>query len=261
MLFRSHEALSYLSCVEGDSPTTPMGALTKVVATLFYKTREPLERRLEHKQRLGQCRPDALSVLFVDLLLSFDFQGAALKDLLPKSWRKAAEDRRKLRKALVVASIQEKSTEAVASSGTTVSIHVLGGLQIRVDGKLVPKKQWRRTSASSLLECLALLESHMAYRYELFAWLWPDKTVEKARQALYSAVSAARKALGAIGADKSLLVHQNGLVSLDTQQVSYDIDRLRRHIDSALGARSASVCATEALRASRLYSGDRKSVV
>ncbi|MCI8676696.1 MAG: hypothetical protein HFJ63_08370 [Atopobiaceae bacterium] len=251
----NHEALSYLSCVEGDSPTTPMGALTKVVATLFYKTREPLERRLEHKQRLGQCRPDALSVLFVDLLLSFDFQGAALKDLLPKSWRKAAEDRRKLRKALVVASIQEKSTEAVASSGTTVSIHVLGGLQIRVDGKLVPKKQWRRTSASSLLECLALLESHMAYRYELFAWLWPDKTVEKARQALYSAVSAARKALGAIGADKSLLVHQNGLVSLDTQQVSYDIDRLRRHIDSALGARSASVCATEALRASRLYSG------
>ncbi|NLQ13891.1 hypothetical protein HGI81_08585 [Olsenella sp. KGMB02461] len=251
----NHEALSYLSCVDGDNATTPMGALAKAVATLFYKTREPLERRLEHKQRLGQWKPDALSVLFVDLLLSFDFQGAALKDLLPKSWRKAAEDRRKLRKALVVASIQEKSTEAVASSAGAVSIHVLGGLQIRVDGKLVPKKQWRRTSASSLLECLALLESHMAYRYELFAWLWPDKTVEKARQALYSAVSAARKALGAIGADKSLLVHQNGLVSLDAQQVSYDIDRLRRHIDGALGARSANVCAAEALRASRLYCG------
>lgn len=251
----NHEALSYLSCADGEEPTSPMGALARVVATLFYETREPLEKRLERKQCLGKWKPDALSTMFVDLLLSSDFHGAALKDLLPKNWRKAAEERRRLRRALVVASIKEKSVEAAASTASTVSIHVLGGLQIRVDGNLVPKKQWRRTSASALLECLALLESHTAYRYELFAWLWPDKTVEKARQALYSAVSAARKALSMAGADKNLLIHQNGLVSLDTLQVSCDIDQLRQHIDGALGARDPRVCAVEALRASRLYNG------
>jgi DNA-binding SARP family transcriptional activator len=56
----------------------------------------------------------------------------------------------------------------------TVTIRLLGGFEVVVDGRAVAPAQWRRRSAAALVKLLALQPARRLRRVEVIDALWPD---------------------------------------------------------------------------------------
>src|SRR4051812_36922155 len=85
-------------------------------------------------------------------------------------------------------------------SARDVSVQLLGGFRVTVDGRAVPDEEWRRRSAAHLVKLLALVPGRRLHRERVLAALWPDVDPADAAPRLHKAAHYARRWLGAPGA-------------------------------------------------------------
>src|SRR3954451_15031948 len=82
------------------------------------------------------------------------------------------------------------------SAGMDVTVRMLGGFEVVVDGRAVHPHQWRRRSAAALVKLLALAPGRRMRREEVIDALWPELLVGEAAPRLHKAAHYARTALG-----------------------------------------------------------------
>ena len=78
-----------------------------------------------------------------------------------------------------------------------IRISVLGGFDVRLDGRPVADEAWRRNRARALVKLLALAPSRRLHREQLMDALWPSLDADAAAGNLRKAIHFARQAVGA----------------------------------------------------------------
>ena len=78
-----------------------------------------------------------------------------------------------------------------------IRISVLGGFEVRLDGRPVADARWRRNRARALVKMLALAPGRRLHREQLMDALWPSLDGEASAANLRKAIHFARQALGA----------------------------------------------------------------
>jgi DNA-binding SARP family transcriptional activator len=114
-----------------------------------------------------------------------------------------------------------------------VTIRLLGGFEVSVNGTVTPERGWRRRPAAALVKILALAPGHRLHREHVIDMLWPDEPPADAAPKLHKAAHYARRAAGCHDA----VVLRNDIVQLfPTAELSVDalmFDELsRRAINS-----------------------------
>ncbi len=56
----------------------------------------------------------------------------------------------------------------------TLSVQLLGGFRVLVDGQPVPDAAWRQKRAAAVVKLLALEPAHRLHREQLIETLWPE---------------------------------------------------------------------------------------
>ena len=111
-----------------------------------------------------------------------------------------------------------------------VEIDLLGGFAVRVDGRPIPAREWRRRHATSLVKLLALAPRRTLHREQVIDALWPDTQIDDAGPRLHKAAHFARRVLG----DSSALVLWGDTVSLfPDAHVVVDVDEFERNAKEA----------------------------
>ena len=77
-----------------------------------------------------------------------------------------------------------------------VEIDLLGGFAVRVDGRSIPAREWRRRHATSLVKLLALAPRRTLHREQVIDALWPDTPIDDAGPRLHKAAHFARRFAG-----------------------------------------------------------------
>ena len=114
-----------------------------------------------------------------------------------------------------------------------VEIDLLGGFAVRVDGRPIPAREWRRRHATSLVKLLALAPRRTLHREQVIDALWPDTPIDDAGPRLHKAAHFARRSLG----DPSALVLSGDTVSLfPDAHVVVDADEFERSAKQAIAA-------------------------
>jgi DNA-binding SARP family transcriptional activator len=149
----------------------------------------------------------------------------------------------------------------------SVSIAVLGGFSVTVNGVATPAGGWARRSSSSLVKILALAPGHRLHREHVIDVLWPDEDPASAANRLHKAAHFARRA--ARHADAVVL--RNDLVWLfPDSEITVDalrfehLARLAVSADDAVLARKALAWyGGELLPADRYedWAGERREVL
>jgi DNA-binding SARP family transcriptional activator len=130
-----------------------------------------------------------------------------------------------------------------------LSIDVLGGFRVRVDGREVGPDDWPSLRAAQLVQLLSLAEGHRLVRDQVVDTLWPQLDPEAGRANLRKAAHHARQAMGLPDA----IALQGGQVVLcPSKAVSVDAARFERLAAAALAARDPAACAA----AADAYGGD-----
>ncbi|MGZ4291780.1 MAG: BTAD domain-containing putative transcriptional regulator [Gaiellaceae bacterium] len=78
----------------------------------------------------------------------------------------------------------------------SVTIRLLGGFGVDVDGVEVDDKAWRLRKARTLVKVLALEPGRRLHREQVMELLWPDLDASAAQNNFHQAVHAARRVLG-----------------------------------------------------------------
>lgn len=105
-----------------------------------------------------------------------------------------------------------------------LSVRALGSLRISLGGKVLTTMEVERRSAFSLLGLLAFARDHELPRERILSLLWPEVDERLARNRLYAAMSALRKALGGRGHCERYLMARRGMVGLVPGAVRCDVD-------------------------------------
>jgi DNA-binding SARP family transcriptional activator len=77
-----------------------------------------------------------------------------------------------------------------------VTIHVLDGFGVTVDGVPTASRGWARRSGAALVKVLALAPGHRLHRERLMDILWPDESPAQSAPRLHKAAHFARRAAG-----------------------------------------------------------------
>jgi DNA-binding SARP family transcriptional activator/pimeloyl-ACP methyl ester carboxylesterase len=124
-----------------------------------------------------------------------------------------------------------------------VEVSLLGGFEVRVDGRAVPASAWPRRQASTLVKFLALQPGRRVHRERVLDALWPDVAPSSSGARLHKAAHYARRALGT---DDAVVLSRDALVQLfPGADVSIDVDEF-----------DAAVRTERVAEALRCYSGD-----
>ncbi|TML05280.1 MAG: transcriptional regulator, partial [Actinobacteria bacterium] len=117
-----------------------------------------------------------------------------------------------------------------------LSIRLLGGFAVHIDGTELPDDGWRLRKARALVKLLATAPGNRMHREQAYALLWPDKDDARAlNNNLHQAVYAARRAFDATGADGSaILALRDDVLSLNGDVV---VDAVE--LESAIAAARA----------------------
>ena len=81
-----------------------------------------------------------------------------------------------------------------------VSIRLLGGFEVAVDGTAVPAARWGRRHATALVKLLALRPDRRLHREQVLDLVWPEDQIDSAAPKLHKAAHYARRAAGDPGA-------------------------------------------------------------
>ncbi|MBI4305845.1 MAG: tetratricopeptide repeat protein [Chloroflexi bacterium] len=133
-----------------------------------------------------------------------------------------------------------------------VEVRAFGPFEVKVDGRPVPSPEWEGRKAQELFVFL-LCHPQGRTKEELIDILWPDMSAGLSRNAFYSNVYRARRAVY-----RECLVQEGGRYRvLSDGQWWFDIDEFRRLSDEARRAPRASDRHIAALEeANLLYRGD-----
>ncbi|QWT17427.1 hypothetical protein KPC83_06200 [Collinsella sp. zg1085] len=104
-------------------------------------------------------------------------------------------------------------------------IALFGGLRVERNGHIIVHSSMRRKRSSDLIARLALSLGTFVSRDVLLEQLWPDSPRLRARQALYSATSALKHALGQTGTGPDYIVGQGDGIGLNAEYVFSDVLR------------------------------------
>jgi DNA-binding SARP family transcriptional activator len=139
--------------------------------------------------------------------------------------------------------IRNAAKEHRAVCRNHVTIRLLGGFEVSVDGAPIPDRRWNRRSAASLVKLLALAPGHRLHREQVIDILWPDDSPADAAPRLHKAAHYARTATGC----RDAVVLRNDVVQLfPTAYVAVDVatfeEMARRAIsdNDRLAARAAA---------------------
>lgn len=124
---------------------------------------------------------------------------------------------------------------------------LLGGFDMRRDGKLEPSSPKTQQKPLELLRLLACARNLSVGAQAVTAALWPDADDAAARKSLEMAVLRLRRLLG----DATLLRVSDGRVALDAERASSDVQQRRRLIEriESLAMRSSGPDAGHTLQA------------
>ena len=130
-----------------------------------------------------------------------------------------------------------------------IEVRLLGGFQVRVDGRTLPPHHWSRRHSAALVKLLALAPGQSLHREQVIDALWPDLSIDQAAPRLHKAAHYARKALG----HRAAVVLDAETVRLyPDDDVHIDGARFQRHAESAVA--DGDVAAAKAALAS--YGGE-----
>jgi len=136
-------------------------------------------------------------------------------------------------------------------------VRTLGGFQVWRGGEALPARAWRRSRAANLFKFLLGASGYRATRDHTLVALWPDIDARRGAQALRSALSELRKALGAPATGDTYVRTDGAWLCLDPAPGATpveDWDDAGRFLHAArydLAAHSRPTCP----RASALYTG------
>src|SRR3954469_24140073 len=82
----------------------------------------------------------------------------------------------------------------------TLSVQLLGGFRVLVNGQPVPESAWRQKRAAAVVKLLALEPAHRLHREQLIETLWPELEPDAAANNLRVALHRAREGLRESGA-------------------------------------------------------------
>jgi len=122
------------------------------------------------------------------------------------------------------------------------TVSLLGGFELRVDGRPVSADAWRSRCVADLVKLLALESTHQLHRERVMDQLWPELGMEAAGANLRKAVHFARRAMGA----QEAIVSTGGMLSLWGGDVEVDAQRFLAAADTALAAADEEGCALAA---------------
>ncbi len=108
---------------------------------------------------------------------------------------------------------------------TSVSIQLLGGFAVTVDGVRTGIDGFKRRGGAELIQLLALTPGHTLHREQVFDALWPDVDPQKAVGILYRSATVARKVLGST---ESISLAGDSVVLLPGEAPDVDIDVVGR---------------------------------
>lgn len=136
-----------------------------------------------------------------------------------------------------------------------LTIQLLGGFAIRIDGTTIPDDAWRVSKAKSLVKALALAHGHALHREALMDMLWPELSYEAAannlRYNLYVTRRIIRSALD--NPELDLVVRHGDMLALsDEIPIQTDVELF----ESAAAAAQESDDLDALYRAERLYAGE-----
>lgn len=264
-----------------DEPLTQIGesgdiSVFRDLAALFVCTGPGDEVELTKLLR-NVCNRDVLWMLNV---LGNDFEGhsRSFRQAIPPSW--SALSRKSVRKAQAMARESEWTGLPVAPRLTSdhaqskaarnervlrleedaksISIRVLGGFEVRVNGELVGAKNFGKRRARPFVTLLAASKKHMLTRRELLESIWPESDYGSGRQKIYEATSVVRTQLRRRGeaSDPFVVSRNSGSVALDMGLVSVDVDRFERAAYAVLATDDDTKVVELSHEAIALYAGD-----
>jgi predicted ATPase/DNA-binding SARP family transcriptional activator len=116
-----------------------------------------------------------------------------------------------------------------------LTIALLGGFRVTVDGQPIPDTAWRRRKAGTLVKVLALAPGQALHREQALDLLWPDLEPEAAQRNLRQALHAARRALeeGAPGAGALLGSRGERLALQPAGELRIDVVAFERAANAA----------------------------
>lgn len=129
-----------------------------------------------------------------------------------------------------------------------VDVTVLGGFEVRVDGRAISSDRWSRRHSAALVKLLALAPGRSLHREQVLDALWPGLDIDAAAPRLHKAAHYARKAFG----HRDAVVLSADTVRLCPQiEVHVDATRFQQVARSAL--ENGGIAAAKAALA--LYDG------
>jgi DNA-binding SARP family transcriptional activator len=141
------------------------------------------------------------------------------------------------------------TTEPRVAAPVRVEVRLLGGFQVRVDGRTLPPHHWPRRHSAALVKLLALAPGRSLHREQVIDALWPDLGVDHAAPRLHKAAHYARKALG----DRTAVVLNAETVRLyPDDNVIVDGAQFEQYAESAVA--DGGIAAAKAALA--LYGGE-----
>jgi len=109
-----------------------------------------------------------------------------------------------------------------------LSIRLLGGFSVEIDGAPVADRAWRLRKARALVKVCALASGRRVHRDVVCDLLWPDRGAAAAANNLHQALHAARRALGDPAAltltDDTLALDPGAWVDVDAFEAAGDLD-------------------------------------
>ena len=135
-----------------------------------------------------------------------------------------------------------------------LTIQLLGGFHVRVDGQIIPDESWRQRKGKSLLKLLALAPGHSLHRDQLIDELWPETEARAAANLFYQALHAVRKVLDPAGklGQEYLCLQDEHLHLCPDNPLVVDVEAFEKQAALARGGRDPAAYRS----ALDLYAGD-----
>jgi DNA-binding SARP family transcriptional activator len=137
----------------------------------------------------------------------------------------------------------------------SVTVTVLGGFEMIVDGVPTATRGWSRRSAAALVKLLALAPGHRLHREQVIDLLWPGESVAAMAPRLHKAAHYARRA---VGRDDAIVLRDDVVWLFPGADLTVDAVRFEQLSKKALGERDAAAArAALAWYGGELLPGDR----
>ncbi len=137
-------------------------------------------------------------------------------------------------------------------------INLLGGFQVTRNGHTLTDDRWRQRKTSALAARLVLAMGTFVSRRVLIDEFWPDADYRHARNSLYSALTALRRAFGQVQGGPQYLITQGGGVAINLEYVRSDVmqfEALAREILIKKRGVSGPQVVTACLKMEQTYTG------